>query len=331
MVSENAFDSQVDIGSIPQQKLLEDGRLFPFVLQQRSPVDISSWASANKDRLKMLLKDQGAIMFRGFPMETPSDLQCLAEALDVEPLPYVGGAAPRITIYKDVHTTNESPPEKLIPFHHEMAQVPTYPQTLFFFCQQPPMEGGETPLLLSDVIYSRIAEHYPQFVSDLEEKGIVYTRVIPKHDDPDSPIGRGWINTFNTDDKQVAEKAADKLNVTLEWLEDGNVRTISPVLPAVKTIGKLGKKVWFNSLIAAYVGWEDSRNDRRRAVTFGDGTLLDEEIIKGCMALMQESCVAVPWQKGDVFWIDNNQCMHSRNAFKPPRRILAFLGKNCVY
>lgn len=36
---------------------------------------------------------------------------------------YVGGAAPRTHVVGDVFTANEAPPDKLIPFHHEMAQV----------------------------------------------------------------------------------------------------------------------------------------------------------------------------------------------------------------
>ena len=41
------------------------------------------------------------------------------------PLPYVGGAAPRNTVYKDIHTTNESPPDQPIPFHHEVYFFPS--------------------------------------------------------------------------------------------------------------------------------------------------------------------------------------------------------------
>lgn len=45
------------------------------------------------------------------------------QAFGGEPLEYVGGAAPRTHVVGDVFTANEAPPDKLIPFHHEMAQV----------------------------------------------------------------------------------------------------------------------------------------------------------------------------------------------------------------
>ena len=213
-----------------------------------------------------------------------------------------------------------------------MSQVPIYPNCLFFYCDVPPSKGGETPILPSWKIYEIIADKYPDFISQLESKGVIYTRVIPKEDDPSSPIGRGWINTFGTVDEKEAEAAAKNLNVKLEWLPNGDVKTISPILNAIKTYHPLYpsgslKKVWFNSLVAAYLGWKDSRNDPSKAVVFGDGTPMDPEIIHDISKCMNELCVAFQWEKGDVLWIDNHQTMHSRNPFEPPRRILAYLGK----
>jgi hypothetical protein len=237
----------------------------------------------------------------------------------------------------DVHTTNESPPNEPIPFHHEMAQVPLYPKELLFYCDLAPKTGGETPLLQSDLIFDKVKEKYPQFVDKLLELGVIYTRIIPKDDDPSSPIGRGWVNTFGTSDPQEAQVAASKLNVKLEWLANGDVKTVSSVLPAIKKvqIGNQEKNVWFNSLIAAYVGWTDKRNDSKKAVTFGDGTLFDSDIMEDILLMMMEIRVCIPWEDGDVLWIDNNQVMHSRfilfsklrNPFDPPRKILAYLGK----
>jgi hypothetical protein len=195
-----------------------------------------------------------------------------------------------------------------------MAQVPLYPKELLFYCDLPPSKGGETPILQSDVIFEKVQEKYPQFVQKLLELGVVYTRIIPKEDDPSSPIGRGWVNTFGTSDPKEAEVAASKLNVNLEWLENGDVKTVSSVLPAVKVvkIGNEEKKVWFNSMIAAFVGWTDKRNDPTKAVTFGDGSLFDSQIMQDILKMMMEIRVCIPWEEGDVIWIDNNQVMHSR-------------------
>lgn len=87
-----------------------------------------------------------------------------------------------------------------------MFQVPEFPAKLFFFCEVEPGNGGETPIVLSHVVYERMRERYPEFVQRLEEQGLIYTRVLGEGDDPSSPIGRGWKSTFLTDDKGIAEE-----------------------------------------------------------------------------------------------------------------------------
>ena len=86
-----------------------------------------------------------------------------------------------------------------------------------------------------------------------------------------------------------------------------------------------GKKSWFNSIVAAYTGWSDKRNDGKRAVTFADGEIMNEEDIHKCAAILDESSVSFTWQQGDVLLIDNRQVLHARKSFEPPRRILAAL------
>ena len=314
---------EASFGSIPEQKTL-NGFVFPLVVNPPPLDDMGSsvaWINDQAPALQRLLADHGAILFRGFEWDSAKDFDTIvSQSLNVQALPYVGGAAPRHAVYKDIHTTNESPPDQPIPFHHEMAQVPLYPSQVFFFCQTPPSAGGETPIVQSDVVCAQVAKAFPEFVSDLEDKGVVYTRIIPKEDDPSSPIGRGWVNTFQTEEPSAAEEAAKALNVTLEWLPNGDVKTISARLDAIKRYAPLPggqtKKVWFNSLVAAYLGWRDARNDPSRAVTFSDGSLMDESVIQGIVKLMDEAKVATPWQKGDLLWIDNNQVMHSRSVLQ---------------
>jgi hypothetical protein len=95
----------------------------------------------------------GAVLLRGLPTYTPQDFDRIVKAFGWSAFPYIGGAAPRTLVYGDVFTTNESPPSQVIPFHHEMAQVAKFPTKVFFFCEVEPAEGGETPIVLSHLIY----------------------------------------------------------------------------------------------------------------------------------------------------------------------------------
>lgn len=78
--------------------------------------------------------------------------------------------------------------------------------------------------------------------------------------------------------------------------------------------------------MAAYTGWKDVRNDPKRAVTFGDGTPLEERAVLACLDIMNEVCVDIQWQHGDVFLIDNELALHARRTFGPPRKIYAALA-----
>jgi hypothetical protein len=70
-----------------------------------------------------------------------------------------------------------------------MAQVPKFPSHLFFYCDVQAKEGGETPICLSNVVYEQLNKERPQFVENLKEKGVRYTRILPKEDDSTSAIG----------------------------------------------------------------------------------------------------------------------------------------------
>ncbi|KAK9101202.1 hypothetical protein Scep_024632 [Stephania cephalantha] len=317
---------------IPQQRTI-DGLIFPSVLSvSSSPTNPSDLARAlheiqsQKPWLESLLHSSGALLLRGLPLSTAHHFNRLVEAFDYEELPYVGGIAPRSNVVGRVFTANESPPHQKIPFHHEMAQVPEFPSKLFFFCEEEPGSGGETPIVLSHVIYDKMKKKFPEFVEELEAEGLVYTRVLGASDDLTSAIGRGWQSTFMTKDKSIAEERAARLGTKLEWMEDG-VKTVMGPIPAVKYDKTRGRKIWFNSMVAAYTGWKDARNDPVKAVTFGNGKPLPGDIVLECSKLLEEESVAVPWKKGDVLLVDNWAVLHSRRPFEPPRRILASLCK----
>ncbi|XP_072965140.1 clavaminate synthase-like protein At3g21360 isoform X1 [Typha angustifolia] len=331
---------------IPEQKTIE-GILFPAVLTPNPslPLDRPQFLDAvraHKPHLESLLRSSGAVLLRGFPVRSAADFDRAVDAFGYDELPYVGGAAPRTNVVGRVFTANESPPDQKIPFHHEMAQVPKFPAKLFFFCEEEPRAGGETPIVLSHFVYKRMREKFPEFVERLEKLGLIYTRVLGEGDDPSSPIGRGWQSTFLTKDKAVAEERclvamqfelsivvgqccrAARLGMKLEWTEDG-VKTIMGPIPAIKFDETRGRKIWFNSMVAAYTGWKDARNDPVKAVTCGDGEPLPADLIDECLKILEEECVAIPWKQGDILLLDNLAVLHSRRSFEPPRRILASL------
>ncbi|CAD6246669.1 unnamed protein product [Miscanthus lutarioriparius] len=248
-----------------------------------------------------------------FPARTAADFDRAVDAFGYEELPYVV-AAPRTNVVGRVFTANESPPDQSIPFHHEMAQK-------------------------------------------LEKCGLIYTRVLGEGDHSSSPIGRGWQSVFATSDKVVVDgnqkswfhekwpvslaysncyvqldatsvpmhsylfdaswvlRAAAR-GMELEWTGD-RVKTVTGPIPAVKWDERRGRKIWFVNMVAAYTGWKDARNGRVNTVSFGDGSPLPGDIMDECGKILEEECVAIPWQQGDILLIDNWAVLHGRRSSSP--------------
>ena len=59
-----------------------------------------------------------------------------------------------------------------------------------------------------------------------------YVRVVPEVDDPESAIGRSWKSMFNVKTKEEAEVAMKAKGWTWQWLENGDCRTVSRLLPS---------------------------------------------------------------------------------------------------
>jgi len=317
---------------IPEDKEFE-GRAFPLTLAAPSAskstmADLTNWIEGHADELFGRAMAHGAVLFHGFPVDTPDDFSAVVDALALENMPYIGGAAVRTKVAGDkVLTANEAPPSEPIPFHHEMAQVPNPPEYLVFCCDVPPETGGETPIVLSHEVYQFAVEHYPEFMAKVEKLGVRYVRFLPEEDDPTSAIGRSWKSTYQAESRDEAEDRMAELGTEWEWLPNGTLKTTTAVIPAVRTDERTGRKTFFNSMIAAYTGWVDSRNDPKKAIVLGDNSAVDVDAMDGIARFMDDACVKFPWKKGDVLLVDNRLVMHSRSPYTGQRRILASVAR----
>ena len=316
-----------DVGVEEQQKY--GPGVFPLVLACQAPTTLdgaTSWIAENRRQLRDRTVHHGAILFRGFPLSGAEDFDRFITAFDLPNFPYEDSLSNAVRVIKTprVFTANEAPPTVTIFLHHEMAQTPLYPGKLFFFCEQPADTGGATPLCRSDVLWDRLRAECPGFAGDCESKGLKYSNVMPSQNDLTSGMGRSWQSTLRASTPERAEDRLKALGYSWTWLDDGCLRATTPVLPAVRKLAD-GRTSFFNQLIAAFQGWKDERNDPSKAITFGDGTLLDRDAVNVATRLGEELSFNVPWQRGDVALVDNFVTMHGRRAFTGTRKVLASL------
>lgn len=307
-----------------------NGQVFPTILNRDSGgdslADVQAWVKDNRDSLDLAATQSGAILFRGLPLSTANDFDAFIRAFEYPNFRYEDSLsnAVRVNRTERVFTANEAPSNITICLHHEMAQTPIYPSRLFFFCEKPADAGGATPLCRSDWLFDRLGSELPQFACDCEEKGLLYTNVMPAANDPTSGMGRSWQSTLRSDSRETAEQRMQELGYSWEWLDDGCLRATTPRLQAVRELPD-GRKTFFNQLIAAFHGWKDSRNDPAKAITFGDGTPLNPADVDRAAQIAEELTFDVPWQAGDVALVDNYVAMHGRRSFEGKRIVLASL------
>ena len=306
------------------------GNTFPYGLrcsdESASLEDICQLLAGSRATLARQLGEHGAILFRGLPLSSDQDFDAFIQSLQVPNFRYRDSLsnAVRVNRTERVFTANEAPVDVTIYMHHEMAQTPVYPSSLFFFCEKAAEEGGATPLCRSDVLLERLREEAPSFVKDCQGKGLRYSNVMPPSDDHSSGMGRSWMSTLNCETKAEAESRLAALDYEWHWEGDDCLRVRTPVLPAVRQLSS-GRWSFFNQLIAAFKGWKDTRNDPAKAITYGDGTPLDREAVIRSAELADELAYDVPWQDGDVAWVDNFSTMHGRRSFSGTRKVLASL------
>ena len=304
------------------------GQPFPLALEVNAASldDACAWTREHADELDVQAAAHGAVLLRGLPLTSPEDFDAIVAAIGFPVFSYADSLsnAYRINYTPRVFSANEAPPEVTIFLHHEMAQTPSPPSKLFFFCQTAPTEGGATPICRSDILWEHLVEQRPAFADDCKNKGLKYSNVMPAEADKSSGMGRSWQSTFSAETREAAEARMTALGYTWKWQPNGDLRATTPVLPAVRDLGD-DRHSFFNQLIAAFNGWKDTRNDPAKAITFGDGTPVDRDDVAKASELADEVTFDIPWQDGDLALVDNYIAMHGRRTFSGTRKVLASL------
>lgn len=316
--------SKIEFSEVEQQ--LQIGKsVFPAIVENKpnftSLADCIEWVKANKEELEAELIHAGSLLFRGFPIDSAETFDEFSAAFGYDNFTYKESLsnAVRINFTERVFTANEAPKEAEIYLHHEMAQTPIYPSKLFFFCMSAADQGGATPICRSDALFSELSKQNQALADDFEAKGLKYTTTMPGVDDAKSAQGRSWKSTLSVDTVEAAEAKLAELGYSYKWNEDGSLEATTPVLPAVLE-RENGRKVFFNQLIAAYMGWKGVRENPSSAITFGDGSHISKEDLELVNSLAAQFTFDLQWQDGDVAIIDNYMAMHGRRPYTGDRK-----------
>jgi alpha-ketoglutarate-dependent taurine dioxygenase len=274
------------------------------------------WLKENKIFIELKLEEHGAIIFKDFPVKTAEDFDQFVSTFNYDTFTYEESLSNAVRINKTnkVFTANEAPREVEIFLHHEMAQTPTYPKNIFFFCKSASETGGETPLCRSDQLYEELLKEDKTLIESFEKFGVIYNSIMSSGDEFLSGQGRSWQKTLGVSTKNDAEAKLLELGYSWDWIEGDNLSVTTKPLKATKEL-KDGKKSFFNQVIAASLGWKKSSKNQIAPVRFGNDQEIDQSAIENISELAQSLTLLRSWQDNDILLIDNYRVMHGRKPF----------------
>ncbi|MFT6956030.1 MAG: alpha-ketoglutarate-dependent taurine dioxygenase [Halieaceae bacterium] len=287
------------------------------------------WISDNLEALKKELACSGAILFRGFPVSNAVAYDTFFSAFDYPNFTYKESLsnAVRINHTEYVFTANEAPKEVEIYLHNEMAQTPVFPGIISLFCENAAEHGGATVLCRSDSVYDALVAADAKATQKLQKLGVKYTTLMPKDDAPETGQGRSWRGTLSVETTEQAEHKLRSLGYSWRWVDNGALEAQTAALPAIRTL-ESGRTVFFNQLIAAYLGWKGVKENPDSALCYGDDSSLDKGYLDQVVAIAKSLSYDLEWRDGDVAVADNNLVMHGRLPYsgERKRKVLVVLG-----
>ncbi|MEO4048124.1 TauD/TfdA family dioxygenase [Pseudomonas sp. CAU 1711] len=287
------------------------------------------WLPALQELARTRLPDVGGLLLRGFDVLGEQPFQQLARAFGHELLGYEFGSTPRQAVEQGVYTSTEYPAHQVIPLHNEQSYTLAWPLKIWFHCVQPSVEGGETPIADSRLIYRRLD---PALRERFAERRLMYVRNYG------NGLDLPWEQAFNTADRAEVERFCRAGRIEFEWKADGELRT-RQVCQAVARHPRTGDMVWFNQAHLFHVSnlapavregllavVEDPL-DLPRNVYYGDGSPLEEDALAQIRDVLDACTVRFPWQQGDVLMLDNMLVAHGRASFKGSRKVIVAMAE----
>jgi alpha-ketoglutarate-dependent taurine dioxygenase len=324
----------VDIGSqnLIQTSSLAPGKTLPLVVQPAGDnLDLADWAKSNQDFVDTHLLKHGAILFRGFGINTPAAFERAALAM-CPGLFSEYGDLPREGLSDKVYHSTPYPPDKHILFHNESSHLPSWPRKQFFACMIVAKAGGETPILDCREVYRQLD---PDLRDRFETKGLMYVRNFIKG------VDVSWQDFFHTSDRAKVEEACHKEGMTCEWTPGDNLR-VRQLSPAVVKHPKTGEMSFFNQVQLHHPYCLDpetrqslmslfKEEDLPRNVYYGDGTPIEDAVMEKLGDLYWKLSVSFTWQQGDLIMLENMLVSHARNPYLGPRKIVVAMGEMVRY
>jgi len=295
--------------------------------------DLVHFWHKQRHSLDALLHKDGAVLFRGFNVVGQVMFEDMISSMGLKSLDYVDGNSPRKKLASGVYTSTEYPAQYFISLHNELSYCAEWPARLFFCCERPAEQGGQTPLVDSRALLQALPK---EIVDEFRAKQVKYVRNLHGG----RGVGPSWQDTFETHDPEVVENYAGISGNIVEWQPDQSLRFWC-TRPATAVHPTTGEEVWFNqaeqfhpstlpkavyeSMTEIFAGHTEKLPQN---AYFGDGTEIPLPYFQTIRSVTDNLRTSFDWQRGDLLMVDNMLVAHGRMPFKGERRILVSMTGN---
>lgn len=256
-----------------------------------------------------LLKERGALLFRGFDLGKDKFVQ-FTEQLTPDFIDYSGGSYARDAIDGDNTVLSVTGNRQFfaVPLHGEMFYTKYKPTILWFYCISPPASDGETTVCDGVEIFNQLSAATQKLFT---EKDIKYIRHYSNE---------VWQGIYLTDDPQrVAEICADRDTQFVHHAADNSISTEYQCSAIAKPL-YTDKPAFVNNILPVMV--QEANGHTHSIVRFADGSKISDEVIAEINEVADRLTIPVAWQAGDLVMVDNSRLMHGRFAFNDTQREL---------
>jgi alpha-ketoglutarate-dependent taurine dioxygenase len=319
----------LDAAALVRSGGLAPGQELPLVFEPTAAgVVLADWAAANRELLDRELLRHGALLFRGFGIDSPAAFESFATVV-CPGLFNDNGEHPRESVSGNVYTPVFFPNHQKLLWHNENSFNQRWPRRILFGCQEPAEQGGETPIVDSRRVFARLD---PELRAEFLARGVGYQRTYYG-----SGLGLSWQQVFRTEDRAQVERRCAEDRMELEWRDDGTLSTVAR-RPAAIRHPVSGEASWFNQAQHWHLSCLDAETRASlralypeeqlpRSCRYGDGSPIADAAMAHVLEVYGELEIAFPWQRGDVLLLDNILTAHARNPFAGKRKLLVALGQ----
>ncbi|MGD1704142.1 TauD/TfdA family dioxygenase [Dapis sp. BLCC M229] len=331
-------------------------------VKEKSFTALAELVRENSDWFNRQQDIYGAILFRGFEVETAVQFESILKLLKVKlESNYYFGSAQRERITDKVFTSSEAPANMIIPPHNELNMVPLRPNFLAFFCQIEPALYGETPIINTEKIFNELSPKLQYKFANSPQK---YVRFVPNH-----LLGI----VFEKLSREEITKMLQEEEFCFHWKADGSLYFECSYIPLFyhpitgklcfglttcdcfvtrKWYRNIGQRypfiqeLYYNSLPSKLYKTLEER--RGSTATVLENLQQQSSTLSMCLVNEEGNCTKMtegeatelakaewknaavfPWRQGDILVIDNLQVAHGRLNTQLPRKILTAFGNMC--